>query len=660
MNGSGIQGAIVNLGSYTDTTNVNGDFSIYNIIPGYYSLSIYIQGYDPITGWWVEIIDGESIFLDCPVPCDNFSVDPLNISVTLEPNATTSETITITNGTGEPVSWSAELNIITGSNSDDFLDLQFQYPLTGTDGQKGIECDGEYFWVTSISGTLFQYALDGTLVASYPGGWDFSDLAYNGYYFYGADGNTTVFEMDFSTQTIVSTFTAPGDVSAIAYNHDDNVFYGHNWNSDLMIFDQSGILLGVAPVGPLASYYTSFAYDNASEGGPYLWGYGLVGTDPNVLVQMELPSMQETGLTLSLSTVLQGTITNGAGGLFSHPDIIEGTWTLSGIVIDEWIWGLEIGPEESWISIEPTSGTLMAGETNQMTVDFDATNVLPWIYEAEIEFTTSPDVGSPVVEVTMEVEGPLLPYNIVGTVNCTDIDVTWDMLQGNITADSFGVYRNSELIAYVVEQFYNDPFLFPQISYQYSVSAFFGPDQSPPVDGNTIVIPEPEDLAPANFEGWIEEDNVVCFSWQCNACLEPQAYNFYMDGELTAVLFEPEYCDTLPSPTGMYEFYVAAVYYFGESDPSNSVYIIGPSSNNLASDSFKIEIYPNPAKDKIHIQSQQTLTAIQLISNSGQLVLKKTIRNNNYFLDVSVCVRGIYYLILEMDNGKTLQKVLIE
>ncbi len=348
IGGDGIPGVIISVGGiYIDTTGIDGCVYFTDIPAGSWTMTCELEGYNipPVT---VEIIEDQTTQSDLELYCPIFMVNPLNIEAILEPNQQTTEIITLSNPGLESVDWSAELEIFPPASTDDFLDVQFMYPLSGTTGEKGIECDGEYFYTTTLSGDVYKYDLNSTFIESFSIGLNLSDLAYNGTYFYGGMGTSTIYELDFSPGYIVSTFTAPGNVRAIAYNHDENIFYGYSWGGDIIAFDPSGIMLGSAPLGPSGANYSGFAYDNVTDGGPYLWGYGLTGTELNVLIQLELPTMQETGFTVNLETLLGVPLNNVSGGLFTHPDIFPDSWTLGGVVTDEWIWGLELSENQTW------------------------------------------------------------------------------------------------------------------------------------------------------------------------------------------------------------------------------------------------------------------------------------------------------------------------
>jgi hypothetical protein len=157
-------------------------------------------------------------------------------------------------------------------------------------------------------------------------------------------------------------------------------------------------------VGPVGAEYYGFAYDHATLGGPFLWGYAQVGTLKNKIIQIQLPSGTETGFTLDIATKLTGQIYNSAGGLFTHPNLVFGKWTLGGLVQNQWIWGLELADAQTWININPNSGSLAGGTTQEVTVMVDAVGLLPGIYEAEIHFTSTPNVGVPIVQVELTVD----------------------------------------------------------------------------------------------------------------------------------------------------------------------------------------------------------------------------------------------------------------
>jgi carboxypeptidase family protein/immune inhibitor InhA-like protein/flagellar hook capping protein FlgD len=259
--------------------------------------------------------------------------------------------------------------------TDDLFDLQFDYPVGVGGGEAGFETDGNYMYTTAWNGVVFyKYAMDGTYIEEFavdgcPGG--IRDLAYDGQYFYGAAATTTVYEMDFDAMTTISTITAPVAVRGIAYDEVSDGFWANNWSDEITLFDRSGATLNSFPCGTWISYY-GFAWENVSDGGPYLWGFSQ-GGNLNQLVQIEIATGLETGVNFDLTTIM--TLgTGSAGGLCISDAFVPGMWTIAGTSQNVNIWGLELG-----IAADPAA----PGAPTELVVTPDAGGAL----EALISWT---------------------------------------------------------------------------------------------------------------------------------------------------------------------------------------------------------------------------------------------------------------------------------
>ncbi|MEZ5195881.1 MAG: GEVED domain-containing protein [Bacteroidales bacterium] len=428
--GAAVEGATISLdgtNAYSAITGPDGHYAIENILVGEYTVECFKEGYN-------LAFDGATIeediisIADFQLTQPGMYLDPLAISKTLAPNTTGEETFFIENNGNGELHWSAFILMIN-ENTRDFMDLQFQYPAEGSYNEAGIETDGNFIYTTEWGGNgFFKYGLDGNFIEEFtiPDTYAIRDLAYDGIHFYGGSAASVVFEMDFENHELVGTFLAPTEVRAIAYNEDEDVFYANNWNTPVYIFDKTGATLGSFNVGPVGNDYYGFAYDNLTFGGPFLWGYAQIGSAENTIVQIQLPSGTETGYTLDVTTKLSGNVWGHAGGMYTHSNLVFGKATLGGLTQGEWIWGLELGDAPTWLWVNPTSGTLEAGTNEEISVLFDATGMEPGMYEAEIHFTTVPNAGNPIVEVSMIVSGDLFTHAIWSPlVNCTNVNLTW-------------------------------------------------------------------------------------------------------------------------------------------------------------------------------------------------------------------------------------------
>ena len=167
--------------------------------------------------------------------------------------------------------------------------------------------------------------MDGTFVEEFTisGVSGVRDMAYNPNtgYFYGAAANTSLFEMDFTNKTLVSTITAATDCRAIAYDDDDNTFWANNWSTDLTEFDMTGAATGKT-MSSVPSIYGA-AYDKWSDSAnPTMWLFQ--GTGSDVATQLVEFAMDETatGRVVDVSAFPGFTeaVGSGSGGLATYVD----------------------------------------------------------------------------------------------------------------------------------------------------------------------------------------------------------------------------------------------------------------------------------------------------------------------------------------------------
>ena len=76
--------------------------------------------------------------------------------------------------------------------------------------------------------------------------------------------------------------------------------------------------------------------------------------------------------------------------------------------------------------------------------------------------------------------------------------------------------------------------------------------------------------------------------------------------------------------------------------------------------SFKIKIYPNPAKNELIIESEHPILSVQLINMGGQVVvLEKEIESRHIELNISQFQEGIYNLLIEDRKGVKIAKIVV-
>ena len=118
----------------------------------------------------------------------------------------------------------------------------------------------------------------------------------------------------------------------------------------------------------------------------------------------------------------------------------------------------------------------------------------------------------------------------------------------------------------------------------------------------------------------------------------------------------PEYLDDEVEFDSTYNYVVVAVYDDGceaESEPL-SVTVIWDAVQENATD---ISIYPNPAKDILHIEGKDILQ-VEVFNVVGQKVL--SIHENFDAIQLNSLPDGMYFVRLQTKQGEKMAKLIIE
>ncbi|MBL7105295.1 MAG: carboxypeptidase regulatory-like domain-containing protein, partial [Bacteroidales bacterium] len=411
--GNPIEGAIVMINNMTDVTIANGTYLIEDVMIGTWDVYCNAEGYNPAVETGVEIFEGQTTTQDFALTSPTMDITPTSITVTLDPFQTQTEVIDIANNGDGELGWNAQLEILTEA-TDDAWDLQFSFDVelaTGALGNAGAECDGQYYYTTRWAANLIhKFDLDGNLVEEFSiaGVSGLRDLAFDGTYMYGGAAANTIYEMDFASQTLISTISSPQTVRSIAYDAGEDAFWCANWDTDITLVSKTGAALNTFPASThgLGGMYGT-AYDTWSTGSPQLWIFdqGAGGGLPQLIHQADLNTLSMTGFTYDVLTDLGPNPSGIAGGLFLVDNIYPGIWSIGGLLqgTPDMFFMYELAPAGPvWISIDPTSGTVDPGNTGQMDVNFDATDLLAGtILNANIHFSSDPDVGAVTVPVQL-------------------------------------------------------------------------------------------------------------------------------------------------------------------------------------------------------------------------------------------------------------------
>jgi len=156
-----------------------------------------------------------------------------------------------------------------------------------------------------------------------------------------------------------------------------------------------------------------------------------------------------------------------------------------------------------------------------------------------------------------------------------------------------------------------------------------------------------------------QPENTAVTSVRGTSALELLGYNVYRDGSKinSETVETEEYTDT-DVQIGSVEYYVTAVYTGGESDPSDTAFVIITDIFDNTENTLKL--YPNPAYDVLTIESSQNMQVITITNSVGQMVYRNQIDAARTRLNISEYQSGVYFVQIDTDNGTTTQKIIIE
>jgi len=80
------------------------------------------------------------------------------------------------------------------------------------------------------------------------------------------------------------------------------------------------------------------------------------------------------------------------------------------------------------------------------------------------------------------------------------------------------------------------------------------------------------------------------------------------------------------------------------------------SVNDLSN--VDIKLYPNPTNDIINIQSNSKIKSVQVYNMNGQVMISKTIQNQNAKINVAGYISGTYIVKVETESGIQTHKII--
>ncbi|MCD4655430.1 carboxypeptidase-like regulatory domain-containing protein, partial [bacterium] len=385
-----IEGALITVveTGATATTIADGSYTLPHL-SGTYEVTCEAIGHNMGTAAGVIIVGSTTTTQDFVLTFPILGYDPTSVDVTMNINSTQTEILTISNTGNGPLDFQLGLSYPV---TDAMWDVLFEYDieaLTGDNLLLGSEFMNGSFWLTGAAGSassppnyLYEVSADGaTVLNTYEqagtaaSDWGYRDLAHDGTYLYAGCSNH-FYQIDPSDGSVVADVTHGLGVviRALAYDPDSGTFYSGDFANDIVefSFDGSAVTsIRTFNLGLGGKY--GMAWDNFSEGGPFLW----VNDQDNgtEVIQIDPATPALTGVSHIYNAA------TSAGGLFCTTELDTGKIILGGCEQSDpdILFGLELGDWSTWLTLDPMGGTVPAGETLDIDVNFDSSVDTPGV-----------------------------------------------------------------------------------------------------------------------------------------------------------------------------------------------------------------------------------------------------------------------------------------
>ena len=259
-------------------------------------------------------------------------------------------------------------------------------------------------------------------------------------------------------------------------------------------------------------------------------------------------------------------------------------------------------------------------------------------------------------DVTIEL--PNTPQNLSANANSeTSISLSWTSAKN---ATSYNVYRGTEKLANVTATSYSVEGLTTDTEYCFSITALNDngeSDKSAEACAKTLK----EVQAPANLQAWAPdfEAGVISLKWDIAA--GASSYSIYRDNEFLINVTENTYKDTAINDLNRtYCYTVISVSANGiESDKSNEACAQPLACIGLNELASSLNVYPNPVKDKLYIETEVKIENVAIYTITGIMVGQQTTDNGQQTLtiDLSELNSGIYFVKISTDNGEIVKRI---
>ncbi len=227
-----------------------------------------------------------------------------------------------------------------------YWELAFDYEIVNANyyGQGGaityINQSGIFWYSEPYAHIVNEVSSSGEIISEFtlPDMPQVTGFSYDGTYVYAVDGGNVIKYFDPVTRELAGSIQIayPYYAYSLSYDPDSDGFWVSIWHQDVVLINREGAAINSIPfanLSPAVNY--GVAYDNVTEGGPYLWFFDISHgwNYPQVVYQVLVETGMPTGISINVGDELGGTNYYNLGGdLFISSTIVPGNLILGGIL----------------------------------------------------------------------------------------------------------------------------------------------------------------------------------------------------------------------------------------------------------------------------------------------------------------------------------------
>lgn len=446
-----VENAHVTAGEYDAYTDASGYYIIEDMLPGYYEVTCDADGYLPMSVDSVEVVGLETTVQDFELGYAQISVTPASLDETLLPDATATQTLTISNPAGtNPLEWGLMIEEVEPAKQS--VSIPRVPRVTSGDAPSELKAPstsmkqpkGDFDVLRGSNAYAFDLFTDEfvTFDTDTPGAYSSALPVTQTVYAGDFDGSNTFYAVDNDAETLnivdlaTGAFTEVGPTisfSDLAWDYTTGVMYGVDWNgtnTELYTLDltngsatyigdvtDAGLIISIAIDGDGVLYGFTISTDeliaiDKATAAPTV--IGAVGFDGNYAQSMAWdPFSDIIYMAAYNNTLSQGElrVVDKVTGATSLVGAFPGGAELGGLGF--------MGQAVTWLTADPVSGVVNPGETADVLVTFDATGLIDSTYLANINIShngqevTDGTVNVPVSLTVASSIPPELPTNLV-------------------------------------------------------------------------------------------------------------------------------------------------------------------------------------------------------------------------------------------------------